>query len=100
MMRIMIGSGMIILTFQTGINAMRTRSSLCPLAFSIFQESLMVFAALVPLVTYTVVWITLSIFFYTFIYVSLVLHYVFIWDEGTRKSVCPNGLLSAIFFDE
>lgn len=60
----------------------------------------MLFAFLLVIFCGLSAWLVFSIVAYTAIYGSLIFAYYCIWDDDTRKAICPNGLLSAILRDE
>jgi len=60
----------------------------------------MLAAAVVSMLIFAFVWLIFTLVAYSFIYGSLIAAYVFIWDDETRKSICPKGLLRAILYDE
>jgi hypothetical protein len=59
----------------------------------------MLVIALVTLLGFAVTWLVFSIVAYSAIYGSLIFAYVFIWDDKTRKEICPHGLWETIIHD-
>ena len=59
----------------------------------------MLVAALTSMFIFAIVWLFFSAVAYSFIYGSLIFAYLFIWDDQTRKEICPKGLLHAIMHD-
>lgn len=55
--------------------------------------------AILALLSFCFVWLFLALLFYSALYISLAFSYFFVWDEETRKAICPNGLLSALLRD-
>jgi hypothetical protein len=60
----------------------------------------MLFAALFTLSAFLMAWLFFSIVAYTLIYGSLIFSYFCLWDDETRKAICPKGLYRAIIYDE
>lgn len=60
----------------------------------------MLVAAIITLLAFAATWLVFSIVAYTAIYGSLIFAYCCIWDDDTRKAICPHGLWSAIIHDE
>jgi len=58
------------------------------------------FAALFALVIFALSWFVFSVIAYGTIYSMFVFSYFCLWDDATRKEICPHGLWRAIFFDE
>jgi hypothetical protein len=44
-------------------------------------------------------WLFFSLVAYSLIYGSLIFSYCVVWDDRTRRAICPHGLLSAILYD-
>jgi hypothetical protein len=60
----------------------------------------MLFVAALTLFIFFLSWLTFALVAYIFIYGSLVFSYLFIWDDQTRKQICPHGLWATIFLDK
>jgi hypothetical protein len=60
----------------------------------------MLVAALLTLSAFVFAWLFFSIVAYTLIYGSLIFSYLVIWDDDTRRAICPHGLCRAIIWDE
>ena len=60
----------------------------------------MLFAALFTLAAFVFAWLLFSIAAYSLIYGSLIFSYLVIWDDDTRRAICPHGLCRAIIWDE
>lgn len=60
----------------------------------------MLVAALFTLTAFVAAWFCFSVIAYTAIYGSFIFSYFCLWDEETRKAICPRGLFHAILYDE
>lgn len=60
----------------------------------------MLVIAILTFAAFAATWLLFSIIAYTAIYGSLIFSYFCVWDEATRKSICPKGLWHAIIYDE
>lgn len=60
----------------------------------------MLFAALVTLACFAIAWLVFSFVAYSVIYGSLIFAYLLLWDDKTRKEICPHGLWRTIIHDE
>lgn len=60
----------------------------------------MLFWALLFLLAAATAWTIVALLFYTFLYGSIIFSYFFIWDDDTRRQLCPKGLWHTIIFDE
>lgn len=60
----------------------------------------MLIAAIFTLAAFAAAWFFFSIVAYAAIYGSLIFSYFCLWDDETRKEICPKGLWSAILRDE
>lgn len=41
-------------------------------------------------------WLVFSLVAYSFIYGSLIFAYCVVWDNATRRAICPHGLWETI----
>ena len=60
----------------------------------------MLVAAIITLAAFLFTWLLFSTIAYAFIYGSLILSYCFLWDDDTRRAICPRGLWHALLYDE
>ena len=60
----------------------------------------MLVAALLTFAAFVFAWLFFSIVAYTLIYGSLIFSYLVLWDDETRRAICPHGLCRAIIWDE
>ena len=56
--------------------------------------------SIISMLAFVAVWAIFTILAYSLIYGSLIVAYVFVWDDATRKQICPKGLWHAILYDE
>ena len=56
--------------------------------------------SILTMLAFVAVWAIFTILAYSLIYGSLIVAYVFVWDDVTRKQICPKGLWHAILYDE
>lgn len=56
--------------------------------------------AIVTMLSFAAVWLIFTLLAYSAIYGSLIVAYLFVWDDTTRRQICPKGLLHALLFDE
>lgn len=60
----------------------------------------MLVAAILTMITFAATWLVFSLIAYTLIYGSLIYSYFCVWDDPTRKAICPKGLWHTLVFDE
>ena len=56
--------------------------------------------ALISMLFFVAVWLIFSLLAYSAIYGSLIVAYLFVWDDTTRRQICPKGLIHALLHDE
>jgi hypothetical protein len=56
--------------------------------------------ALISMFCFVAVWLIFSLLAYSAIYGSLIVAYLFVWDDTTRRQICPKGLIHALLYDE
>ena len=60
----------------------------------------MLFLAFLTILIFLFAWAVGVMLLWLFVYGSLIFSYFVLWDDKTRKQICPHGLWSTIFLDK